>query len=133
MFPASGRASATAYAAALCRARTRRGVSQRTLARGLGVSHTLVVRSEAGVRPPADVGEVLRVVDLLGLDPEETDELLTAAGYWPAVFLGLGHGDPTLRALADALTRAAVDPVLLERLRRAIGGVLELVPPARAR
>jgi transcriptional regulator with XRE-family HTH domain len=130
MFPRRGRARGSAYGAALSRARAGRGVSQRTLAGGLGVSHTLVVRSEAGVRAPADADEVLRIAGLLGLGPDETDELLTAAGYWPAVFLALGHGDPTLRALADALSRAAGDPAALERLRRAIGGVLELIPLA---
>jgi transcriptional regulator with XRE-family HTH domain len=132
VLPLTGEAGAAAYGAALGRARAAQGVSQRTLARGLGVSHTLVVRSEAGARPPADVDEVLRVAELLGLGPEERDELLVAAGYWPAVFLALGHADPTLRALADALSRTGRDPARLERLRRAVGAVLELVPPAGA-
>jgi transcriptional regulator with XRE-family HTH domain len=115
------------YAALLVRARRRSGVSQRALARGLGVSHTLVVRSEAGTRPPAGVGEVLRIADLLGLGQEERDELLTAAGYWPSEFLALGHSDTTLRSVAAALGRLGNDPARLERLRAAIGALLELV------
>jgi transcriptional regulator with XRE-family HTH domain len=116
------------YGETLTRLRAGRGLSQRALARGLGFSHTLVVRSEAGRRPPADSDEVLRVAGLLALSPAETDELLTSAGYWPAVFLGVGPADPTLGRVAGALLRERADPERAERLRRAIDGLLDLLP-----
>ena len=53
------------YGATLERLLSARGVSKRALARGLGLSHTLVVRSAAGDRPPADADEVLRTAALL--------------------------------------------------------------------
>ena len=118
----------SAYGETLARLRERRGVSQRALARGLGFSHTLVVRSEAGTRAPADPDEVRRVARLLALDADDTDELLTSAGYWPAVFIALGPNDPTLRRVAGALLQQRDDPERAERLRRAVDGLLDLLP-----
>jgi transcriptional regulator with XRE-family HTH domain len=121
------------YGATLERLRTAHGVSKRALARDLGLSsHTLVVRSEAGERPPADADEVLRYAAALGLDPDETDELLTSAGYWPVAFMSLGPGDATLRKLAGALNRLGDEPAEAARVRRAIDAVLDLLPETPA-
>jgi transcriptional regulator with XRE-family HTH domain len=114
----------------LARLREGRGLSQRALARGLGFSHTLVVRSEAGTRPPADAGEVLRVAGRLDLDADQTDELLMSAGYWPAAFIALGPHDPTLRRVAGALLQRRDDAERARRLRRAVDGLLDLLPDA---
>jgi transcriptional regulator with XRE-family HTH domain len=121
-----------AYGSTLERLREARGVSKRALARGLGLSHPRVVRSAAGERPPADADEVLRTAAALGLDQEETDELLTSAGYWPAVFMALGPRDATLRKLAGALSRLGNDPTEAARVRRAIDAVLDLLPDTPA-
>jgi transcriptional regulator with XRE-family HTH domain len=111
----------------LVRLRKGRGLSQRALARGLGFSHTLVVRSEAGTRAPGDADEILRVAGLLELDADQADELLMSAGYWPAVFIALGPRDPTLRRLAGALLQQRDDGERAGRLRRAVDGLLDLV------
>src|SRR5262245_32923460 len=103
-FPLMG-AGVSTYGRSLARLRARGRLSQRALARGLGLSHTLVVRIEAGTRAPASAEEVLEVARLLGASAEETDELLLGAGYWPAVFLALGPGEATLRRVAEALVR----------------------------
>lgn len=107
--------------------RQERGVSQRALARTVGLNPTLLNRSEAGDRPPASQGEVAAIAWALGLDADEHDRLLASAGYWPAVFVALGPADPTLRALAAALANPRLpEPVKadlragLEALARAV-------------
>lgn len=120
------------YAATLARLRSMRGVTTRALAAGMGwSSHTFVVRSEAGERAPADAEEVLRVARVLGLGSDETDELLTSAGFWPEVYLAVGPDDPTLRRMADALAAArGGDAERVARLRRVVDALLDFVPAA---
>ena len=57
-----------------------------------------------------------------------SSELLTSAGYWPAVFIALGPTDPTLERVAGKLLQERSNPERAERLRRAIGGLLDLLP-----
>jgi hypothetical protein len=120
------------YGPTLERLMAAHGVSKRALARGLGISHTLVVRSAVGERPPADADEVLRTAAALGLGADESDELLVSAGYWPAAFMALGPGDATLRKLAGALSRLGDEPAEAARVRRAIDAVLDLLPATPA-
>src|SRR5262245_40452481 len=94
-----------------------RGHSGAGLARVLAKYPAQLARTEAGTSPPDGPEEVLRTARALGLGPEERDRLLEAAGYWPAAFLELGPADPTLRALAAALSDPGIPPEARRRLR----------------
>jgi transcriptional regulator with XRE-family HTH domain len=119
------------YAELLKRYRLKSGISQRALAREIGLNPTLVNRSEAGDRPPSGTDEVAAISRALGLTTEERDRLLASAGHWPAVFLALGPGDETLRAVADALSSDALSDSAKTALRRAIDGLVAAVRAAR--
>jgi transcriptional regulator with XRE-family HTH domain len=108
------------YGEALRRLRQARGMSQRALARAVGLNPTLINRSEAGDRPPQGPAEVAAIAQALRLTPAEHDLLLARAGYWPAVFLAVGPSDPTLRAVAEALASPTLPAEVRSALRTAI-------------
>lgn len=110
--------------------RERVGVSQRSLAHELGISHTLLNRSETGTRLPAGPEEVQRIAAVLRLTSDELDQLLAAAGYWPSDLVTLGPADPTLRLLAHALTNPELSQATLAQLRGAIEAVIGAVVAA---
>ena len=56
----------------------------------------------------------------LRLSPDDTDRLLAAAGFVPAVILRLGAGDPTILRLAQALSDNRVSPDERQRLRQVV-------------
>lgn len=109
------------YARLLKSLREAHGTSQRALARGLDLNPALVNRSEDGTRPPRDPAEVMRVGDLLELTERQRDELLAAAGFWPAAYHRLGPDDPTLSAVAGSLA----DPTLADDVRAALRDQIE--------
>ncbi|MGH2411829.1 MAG: helix-turn-helix domain-containing protein [Chloroflexota bacterium] len=108
------------YGDVLRRFRERAGVSQRALAQAVGISHTLLNRSESEARIPPDAGEIRRVAAVLRLTADERDELLATAGFWPSALLELGPGDPTLRSLAVALTKSGLSNATKSGLRQAV-------------
>jgi transcriptional regulator with XRE-family HTH domain len=112
--------AAESYGVLLRRMREQAGVSQRSLGQVVGVSHTLLNRSESGSRLPAGPEEVRRIGGALHLTSDETDQLLAAAGFWPAAFLELGPGDRTLRLVAEALRDSRLSPDAKARLRTAL-------------
>ena len=117
------------YAAALKRFRHDRGVSLRALAERTGIGHTLLVRSEVGTRRPASVEEVQALATGLTLSSGERDELLAAAGFWPADLVELGPGDPTLRTVARLLASPAVPTDIKARFRAAVHAVAGIAAP----
>ena len=121
----------SSYAELLRSLRQKSGLSQRGLAREIGLNPTLVNRSEAGDRPPADTAEVADIARALGLAAAERDQLLASAGYWPAVFLALGPGDPTLYCVADALSAGDLPTAAKDSLRRAIESTIAAVRAAQ--
>jgi transcriptional regulator with XRE-family HTH domain len=102
-------------------------VSQRALGQAVGVSHTLLNRSEVGVRMPPDAAEVRRIAAALGVGDDDVDRLLAAAGFWPAALEELGPGDRTLRLMARALTDRRLSPAARDGLRAAVAAVVEAV------
>ena len=118
------------YAELLRQLRERAGVSQRSLANELGISHTLLNRSETGTRLPASPEEVQRIAAVLRLTADELDQLLAAAGFWPNALVVLGPTDPTLRLLAHALTNSELSAEVQARLRGAIEAVIDAVVAA---
>jgi transcriptional regulator with XRE-family HTH domain len=110
------------------------GLSLRALAARAGISHTLVVRSETGSRPPASPQEVLALASGLGLTPADRDALLGAAGYWPGDLVLLGPADPTLLAVARLLTDESVPTEALHAFREATSALIRaVVSAARSR
>jgi transcriptional regulator with XRE-family HTH domain len=115
------------YGMLLRRMREQAGVSQRSLGQAVGVSHTLLNRSESGSRLPSDPEEVRRIGAALHLTDDEVDQLLASAGFWPAALLELGPGDQTLRIVAGALRDARLSPGARARLRDAIEAAIVAV------
>src|SRR5262245_22353609 len=110
------------YGLLLAGHRSSAGLSQRALAERAHMDHASIVRSESGQRPPAGADEVVGLAAALGLSPRERDELLIAAGLWPAAVAALGPGDETLRAVAEAL--AGPDDPARARLRATLQAVV---------
>ena len=117
------------YGRLLAQLRAARGLSGYALARAAGLHPNLLARSEAGRRMPEDPAEVGRLAEALGLAGDDLDRLLVAAGFWPSALLALGPADPTLGAVAAALTAPAVGPIARERFR---AGVEALAAALRA-
>ena len=113
-------ASAGRYATLLGGFRARRGLSLRAVAAAVGLHPQELARSEAGRRRPSDGAELLSLAGVLGLEPEERDELLAAAGAWPGDYLLLGPADPTLRAVARVLAAPSVPDDLRGPFRAAV-------------
>src|SRR5215212_10277960 len=101
------------FGALFQRWRERAGLSQNALARRMGVNPAYVNRLEHGGRGAQNRELLLGVAAALGLAAAERDELLAAAGHWPAAVETLGAADPTLRLVADLLA----DPDLSARDR----------------
>jgi hypothetical protein len=108
--------------------RLRAGLSLRALAASAAISHTLLVRSEAGARPPASAREVLALAAGLGLSPADRDSLLGSAGLWPGAFLSLGPADPTLLAVVRLLTPETSSPEDIAAFREIVDGIVHLGP-----
>ena len=117
------------YGRLLAQLRAARGLSGYALARAAGLHPNLLARSEAGRRTPDDPAEVGRLAEALGLAGDDLDRLLVAAGFWPSALLALGPADPTLGAVAAALTAPEVGPAARERFR---AGVEALAAALRA-
>ena len=108
-----------------------RAISQRRLARAVGLDSALLNRSEAGTRSPAGTQEVNAIAKALDLNREERDALLEAAGYWPAAFSALGPRDETMRALARALTDDDLPVEAKRAIRQGVKAMLRAVRAAR--
>jgi transcriptional regulator with XRE-family HTH domain len=121
------------YGRRLGRLRASRGLSGYALARAAGLHPNLLARSEAGTRRAEGPDEIDALARALSLTAEERDELLVAAGFWPSAFLALGHADPTLRALADALTGPAVSEVARRRFRAGVEALAAALLAAASR
>ena len=108
----------------------RAGLSLRALAARAAINHTLLVRSEAGTRPPASPDEVLALSQGLGLTPVDRDALLAAAGYWPGDLVTLGPSDPTLRDVAHLLSQRTISHEGINAFREAVDALIRCVVAA---
>jgi len=115
------------YGDLLKRLRQDRGIAQRALAREISLNPTLVNRSESGDRAPSGPDEIAAIARALTLTHAEFDGLLASAGYWPAAFVAVGPGDPTLYAVATALADPSLSNEIRRQLRLAIEGVVRAV------
>lgn len=116
-----------AYGDLLKKLRLERGLAQRALAREIGLNPTLVNRSEAGDRAPAGPDEIAAIARALKLTDGEFDQLLGSAGYWPAAYITVGPGDPTLYAVATILADLSLPDEVKRELRLAIETIVRAV------
>jgi transcriptional regulator with XRE-family HTH domain len=114
---AAAAASAAPFPELLRRARGRRGLSQRALARASRINPAVVSRLESGDRGPSGPEQVLALAAALSLDAADADALLASTGYWPRSLLDLGPGDETLLAVARVLTSPKTDAAQRARFR----------------
>ncbi len=112
-----------AFAELLKSYRAARGMSQRALARAARINPAIANRLESGERGPSGPDQVRALAAALGLDAEQTDRLLGAAGFWPDVYLRVGPGDPTLLQVA----RLLASPRVTEPDRARFRAVLDLL------
>ena len=88
--------------------RAQAGMSGSALARSAGIDPSYLNRIERGEREPPGRELVLALAAGLRLSGVDTDRLLAAAGHLPKAIARLGALDPTLLAVAQVLTDAAV-------------------------
>lgn len=100
--------------------RERTGLSQSALGRDAGVHASIVNRLESGDRAPSNPELVNALAQGMQLSPDDTDRLLAAGGFVPAVISRLGAGDPTLLLVAQALTDVRVPEDERQRLREVV-------------
>ena len=106
-----------AFGATLRALREQTDLSQSALGRRAQVHASIVSRLESGDRTPSSPGLVEALARSLWLSPDDTDRLLAAAGFVPAVIMRLGPGDPTLLLVAQVLTDSRVSDDEQQRLR----------------
>ena len=81
--------------------RTQKGVSQGFVARGSSYDKSFICRLEKGERQP-NRSQIVYISEAMGLNAEETDSLLMAAGFMPVQANSLLK-DPKLAHLDDLL------------------------------
>ena len=109
-----------AFGTALRELREQSNLSQSALGRRAQIHASIVSRLESGDRTPSNAALVEALATGLRLSPDDTDRLLAAAGFVPAVILRLGAGDPTILRLAQALSDNRVSPDERQRLRQVV-------------
>jgi transcriptional regulator with XRE-family HTH domain len=114
-----------AFTDLLRRARLRRGLSQRALARASRINPAIVSRLESGDRGPSGPEQVRALATALALEPPEADALLASAGFWPQALLDLGPADETLLAVAQLLTSPRLTPPERARFRAVVGLLID--------
>lgn len=98
----------------------KRGVlSQKTLARAIGLSASMVTLLESGERRPTRE-QILRIATVLVLSPVQTDELLLAGGHFPSAYDRTPPADEDLLLVADILGDEAISEEAKLRFRLAI-------------
>ena len=106
-----------AFGSTLRELREQTDLSQSAIGRRAQVHASIVSRLESGDRTPSSPGLVEALARGLQLSPDDTDRLLAAAGFVPAVITRLGAGDPTLLLVAQVLTDSRVSDDERQRLR----------------
>src|SRR5512133_1590228 len=95
------------FPAVLRRWRDNRGVSQKALARLVGLSASMIALLEVGDRRPTRE-QILRIAAALSLGSKDTDELLLSGGQLPSVYDRTSPSDPDLMLFADVLGDPAI-------------------------
>ena len=93
--------------------RERAGLSQNELANRAGMSASAISRVESGERgSPRKRTQVLALAKVMDLNQEESDTLLSAAGFAPSIApeLAVHPRDETLYRIAQELTALRTDP-----------------------
>jgi transcriptional regulator with XRE-family HTH domain len=111
--------------------REKAGIPQRELAQILGIDPTYLSKIEHDLRTPPERSIVLEIANALELREEQTDQLLTAAGYQPQTLFDLGFDQNDLslkkhiRILRDIKKKAPLAAYI--RAKEEISDYLDLV------
>lgn len=103
--------------------RERAQLSQRALAKEIGVDPSYVNRLERSERNPPDRDLTLKMAAALKLTPAETDAFIFAAGGLPLALERLSWPDPTIVSLADVLA----DPTIPMHERKELRQIITLL------
>ena len=91
----------------------RLGMSQRTLAKRIGLSPSQLSRIQSGQRRPPPAETVLRMIEVLRLRGDEAGDFLEAAGYSPQLLQSTpvvaGLSPESRQELIHSLEHAAAD------------------------
>ncbi len=79
------------------------GLSQNALGRRIDINPGTINRLEAGEREPTGREQVLQLAGGIGLDGEQTDQLVAAAGFAPRAYDAVGLDHPALLRIAAYL------------------------------
>ncbi|MCL4543012.1 MAG: helix-turn-helix domain-containing protein [Chloroflexi bacterium] len=109
-----------AYGELLAQFRRRANLSQRALAKAVGVDPSYINRLEHGERQPPASNLTRALTAALKLDPTETDILVFSGGGLPAALEKLHWPDRTIVALADVLADPSVPLDEINDLRQII-------------
>ena len=92
-----------AFATLLKEYREAAGLSQNALGRRVDINPGTINRLETAEREPTGRDQVLTLARGIGLDREQTDRLVAAAGFAPTAYDAVGLADPTLIRIAGFL------------------------------
>ena len=99
--------------------REKRGVSQSKLAERAEFDHSYVSRLESGARMPTREA-VDRLGEALGLEQNQLDSLLAAAGFLPRDVSSLLSNEPVIGEVLDLLQDEAVPSEYRDNMRQVL-------------
>jgi transcriptional regulator with XRE-family HTH domain len=109
----------TEFGALLKSQREKRGVSQSKLAERAEFDHSYVSRLESGARMPTREA-VDRLGEALGLEQNQLDSLLAAAGFLPRDVSSLLSNEPVIGEVLDLLQDEAVPSEYRDNMRQVL-------------
>jgi transcriptional regulator with XRE-family HTH domain len=119
----------TAFPQRLRQTREAAGLSQNALGRRIDINPGTINRLETGEREPTGREQVLQLAGGIGLDGEQTNELVAAAGFAPQAYDAVGLANPTLLRIATYLgspERSATErAAFLQLVAQAMAGPLD--------
>jgi transcriptional regulator with XRE-family HTH domain len=119
----------TAFPQRLRQVREAAGLSQNALGRRIDINPGTINRLETGEREPTGRDQVLQLARGIGLDSEQTNQLVASAGFAPQAYDAVGLDDPTLLQIAaylGATERSSTErATFLQLVRLAMAGPLD--------
>jgi transcriptional regulator with XRE-family HTH domain len=124
-------AAMAAFPQRLRQVREAAGLSQNALGRRIDINPGTINLLETGEREPTGREQVLQLAAGIGLDSEQTNGLVAAAGFAPPAYDAIGLANPTLLQVAAYLggaERSATErAAFLQLLGQAMAGPLDPV------
>ncbi len=97
--------------------RRKAGLTQNALAYKTGIHSSYISRIERGERQAPEREMVIKIIDALGLDTRDANELLLSAGYIPLPSRDTTPADPSLSLISDLFQDDRLSELELNPLR----------------